>query len=29
MAGKVQNKKLEEYENENYFFLRDKRHPSL
>ena len=28
MAGRVENKTLEEYENENYFFLRwsDKRH---
>ena len=28
MAGKVENKKLEEYENENYYLLRwsDKRH---
>ena len=28
MAGEVENKKLEEYENENYFLLRwsDKRH---
>ena len=28
MAGKVENKKLKEYENENYFLLRrsDKRH---
>ena len=28
MAGKVENKKIEEYENENYYLLRwsDKRH---
>ena len=26
MAGKAENKKIEEYENENFYLLRDKRH---